>query len=196
MLRQATKERKTRETDIQVRLDLDGKGEAQVETGIGFFDHMLISLTRFAYFDLEIQAKGDLHVDPHHTIEDCGIVLGQALRTAAGDKQGIERVGFALFPMDEALVQVAVDISNRPFLVWDVACPDGSVGDFPVEMAPEFFRALATEAGLTLHIRTFSGANRHHILEAVFKGVGRALGLATQKNPRFNGVLSTKGTLS
>ncbi len=195
-MRKATIKRQTKETDIRVHLNLDGQGEAQVETGIGFFDHMLNSLARFAYFDLEIQAKGDLHVDPHHTIEDCGIVLGQALRAAAGDKQGIERVGSALLPMDEALVQVALDLSNRPFLVWDVTCPDGTAGGFPVEMAPQFFRALATEAGLTLHIRTFSGSNRHHILEAVFKGVGRALGLAAQKNARFSGVLSTKGTLS
>ena len=196
MMRQAIKQRETKETDIQVRLNIDGQGEAQIVTGIGFLDHMLTSLARFACFDLEVHAKGDLQIDAHHTIEDCGIVLGQALRTAIGDKQGLERVSSVLFPMDEALVQVALDISNRPFLVWDVACPDGMIGDFPVEMAVEFFRALTTEAGITLHIRSFSGTNRHHIVEAVFKGVGRALGQATQKNPRFSGVLSTKGTLS
>ncbi|MFZ3373642.1 MAG: imidazoleglycerol-phosphate dehydratase, partial [Desulfitobacteriaceae bacterium] len=131
----------------------------------------------------------------HHTIEDCGIVLGQVLREAVGDKQGIERLGEALMPMDEALVQVALDISNRAYLVWDVECPCGNVGEFPVEMAEEFFRAFAVQAGLNLHIRLISGKNRHHILEAIFKGVGRALGLALRVNPRFSGVLSTKGVL-
>lgn len=194
-MREATLERKTRETQIKVRVNLDGSGEAQVATGIGFFDHMLISLSRFGYFDLEVQAKGDLQVDSHHTIEDCGIVLGQALQKALGERQGIERVGDTLLPMDEALVQVALDLSNRPYLVWNVECPDGMIGDFPVEMAEEFFRALAVNAGITLHIHLLTGKNRHHIMEAVFKGAGRALGLAVRLNPRFQGVLSTKGVL-
>lgn len=194
-MREAELKRKTRETEIRVRINLDGNGEAQVKTGIGFFDHMLISLSRFGYFDLELEAEGDLFVDPHHTIEDCGIVLGQALQNALGERQGIERVGDTLLPMDEALVQVALDLSNRPFLVWDVEGSHGMLGDFPVEMAEEFFRALAVNAGLTLHIRLLAGKNRHHMMEAVFKGVGRALGLAVRVNPRFAGVLSTKGVL-
>lgn len=194
-MREAYIERKTRETEIRVRIRLDGTGESQIKTGIGFFDHMLTSLARFAYFDLVLEAVGDLEVDPHHTIEDCGIVLGQALREACGDKVGIERVGEALLPMDEALVQVALDLSNRAFLVWAVDCPDGQVGDFPVEMAEEFFRALAVQGGITLHIRQLSGKNRHHILEAAFKGVGRALGLALRQNTRYSGILSTKGML-
>ncbi len=193
--REAYIERKTKETEIRVRLNLDGTGDAQVETGIGFFDHMLTALARFAYLDLSLQASGDLKVDAHHTIEDCGIVLGQALREACADKAGIERVGEALLPMDEALVQVALDFSNRAYLVWDVDCPDGRVGEFPIEMAEEFFRALAVQGGLTLHIRQLSGKNRHHIMEAVFKGVGRALGLALRRNARYNGILSTKGVL-
>ena len=194
-MREANLERKTKETEIRVKLNLDGTGEAQAESGIGFFDHMLTALARFAYFDLALQAGGDLNVDAHHTIEDCGIVLGQALREACGDKAGIERIGDALLPMDEALVQVALDLSNRPYLVWDVAPADGMVGQFPFEMAEEFFRALAVNSGLTLHIRQISGKNLHHILEAVFKGVGRALGLAVRRNSRYDGVLSTKGVL-
>ncbi|MBC2722809.1 imidazoleglycerol-phosphate dehydratase HisB [Desulfosporosinus sp.] len=194
-MREACIERKTKETEIRVRLNLDGTGEAQVKTGIGFFDHMLTAFARFAYLDLSLEASGDLEVDAHHTIEDCGIVMGQALREAFGDKAGIERLGEAQLPMDEALVQVALDLSNRPYLVWDVDCPDGMVGEFPVEMAEEFFRALAMQSGLTLHIRKLSGKNRHHILEAAFKGVGRALGLALRQNTRYRGILSTKGVL-
>ncbi|HZK54531.1 MAG TPA: imidazoleglycerol-phosphate dehydratase HisB [Desulfosporosinus sp.] len=194
-MREAYIERKTKETEINLRLNLDGTGEAIVKTGIGFFDHMLTAFARFAYIDLTLQANGDLEVDPHHTIEDCGIVLGLALREACGDKAGIERLGEALLPMDEALVQVALDVSNRAYLVWDVDCPDGRVGEFPIEMAEEFFRALAVQSGLTLHVRQISGKNRHHIMEAAFKGVGRALGLALRKNTRYSGVLSTKGVL-
>ena len=194
-MREAYIERKTKETEIHVRLNLDGTGEAQVKTGIGFFDHMLTAFARFAYLDLVIQAIGDLEVDAHHTIEDCGIVIGQALREACGDKMGIERIGETLLPMDEALVQVALDLSSRPYLVWNVECPDGLVGEFPVEMAEEFFRALAVQSGLTLHVRQLAGRNRHHILEAAFKGVGRALGLALRRNTRFSGILSTKGVL-
>ncbi|MDO0822367.1 imidazoleglycerol-phosphate dehydratase HisB [Desulfosporosinus nitroreducens] len=194
-MREACIERKTKETEIRVRLNLDGTGEAQVKTGIGFFDHMLTAFARFAYLDLILEASGDLEVDAHHTIEDCGIVLGHALREACGDKAGIERLGETLLPMDEALVQVALDLSNRPYLVWDVDCSDGMVGEFPVEMAEEFFRALVVQSGLTLHVRKLSGKNRHHILEATFKGVGRALGLAVRQNTRYRGILSTKGVL-
>lgn len=194
-MREAVIERKTKETDIRVRVNLDGKGGARVKTGIGFFDHMLEAMARFGYFDLEVEAAGDLFVDPHHTIEDCGIVLGQVLREALGDRQGIERVGDTFLPMDEALVQVALDLSNRPYLVWDVDATEGMVGDFPMEMAEEFFRAVCVHAGITLHIRLLYGKNRHHILEAIFKGFGRALGLAARENPRFEGVLSTKGVL-
>ena len=194
-MREAYIERKTRETEIRVRLNLDGTGEAQVNTGIGFFDHMLTAFARFAYLDLDLQATGDLEVDAHHTIEDCGIVLGQALREACGDKVGIERIGEALLPMDEALVQVALDLSNRAYLVWTLDCTDGMVGEFPIEMAEEFFRAFAVQSGLTLHVRQLAGKNHHHILEAVFKGVGRALGLALHLNTRYSGILSTKGVL-
>ena len=194
-MRQAVMERKTRETDIKVRVNLDGSGKSQVDTGIGFLDHMLISLSRFAYMDLEIKAEGDLQVDAHHTIEDCGIVLGMAVKEALGDKQGIERVGECLLPMDEALVQVALDLSNRPYLVWDVDCSEGMIGEFPSEMGEEFFRALAVQAGITLHIRLITGKNRHHIMEAIFKGAGRALGKAVMINSRVQGILSTKGVL-
>ncbi len=194
-MRNSTLSRETLETDIEVNLVIDGSGKTSIKTGIGFFDHMLNSLCRFAYFDLELIASGDLKIDQHHTIEDCGIVLGQALKGALGNKAGIERIGDCLFPMDEALIQVAIDISNRGYLGWKVACPDGMVGDFPVELAEEFFRALALNAGITLHISQLDGKNRHHILEAVFKAVGRALGLAVRENTRNEGILSTKGIL-
>jgi len=194
-VRQAEIRRKTLETEIKARLMLDGSGSADLATGIGFFDHMLNSLVRFGHFDLELEVKGDLAVDAHHTIEDCGIVLGQAFREALSSKSGIERVADCLVPMDEALAQVAVDISNRGHLTWRVDCPDGMVGGFPVEMAEEFFRALALNAGITLHVILVSGRNRHHILEAIFKATGRALGLAVRQSDRFEGVLSTKGTL-
>lgn len=194
-MRNSKIERKTLETKIILSLSLDGQGKTRIATGIGFFDHMLDSFCRFAAFDLEIQAQGDLQVDQHHTIEDCGIALGQALKEALRDKSGIERVGDCLFPMDEALVQAAADISNRGFLVYQVACPEGRTGEFPVEMAEEFFRAMAVNAGITLHINCLYGKNTHHILEAVFKGAGRALGLATARSDRTAGIPSTKGTL-
>lgn len=194
-MRSSKLNRETSETKIEAVLDIDRYGKSSIDTGIGFFDHMLDSLVRFAFYDLKIQVKGDLQVDQHHTIEDCGIVFGQAFREALGDKAGIERVGDCLFPMDEALVQVAVDISNRGYLVWQVDCPEGMVGDFPVEMVEEFFRALALNAGITLHINLLNGKNKHHILEAVFKGVGRALGLASRYNALQEGIPSTKGTL-
>lgn len=194
-MRTSERRRKTLETDVYVKLALNGQGKAEVETGIGFLDHMLHAFCRFGHFDLVCQVQGDTHVDAHHTIEDCGIVLGQAFQEALENRAGIERVGDCLFPMDEALVQVALDLSNRGYLAWNVSCPDGMVGDFPVEMAEEFFRALATNGGWTLHVNQLAGKNRHHILEAIFKGVGRALGLAARQNPLSGEILSTKGLL-
>jgi len=194
-VRKSVVARKTLETEIKLELNIDGQGKTNLQTGLGFFDHMLNSFCRFGYFDLDLKAVGDLNVDQHHTIEDCGILLGQAFKEALADKSGIERTGDCLFPMDEALVQVAVDISNRGYLIWKVDCAQGQVGDFPVEMAEEFFRALALNAGITLHITLFGGKNRHHILEAVFKATGRALGLAVRPDPRNQGIPSTKGSL-
>ncbi|MGI5901286.1 MAG: imidazoleglycerol-phosphate dehydratase HisB [Desulfitobacteriia bacterium] len=194
-MRQAELKRKTLETEIYLKLNLDGRGETKLSTGVGFFEHMLNTFCRFGFFDLELEVLGDLHIDAHHTIEDCGIVLGQAFKEALGDRKGIERTGDCLFPMDEALVQVAVDIANRSYLNWSVDLYLGEIGNFSVEMAEEFFRAFTSNAGLTLHIILLQGKNRHHILEAVFKGVGKALGLAVRKNPHNQGVLSTKGVL-
>ena len=187
--------RETKETKIEAVLNIDGKGKAEIDTGIGFFDHMLDSWVRFGCLDLQLKVEGDLKVDQHHTIEDCGIVLGQAFREGLGDKTGIQRVGDCLFPMDEALVQAAVDISGRGYLAWQVDCPGGMVGDFPVEMAEEFFRAFALNAGITLHINLLSGKNKHHILEAVFKAAGRVLRLAADFDSRQTGIPSTKGIL-
>jgi len=194
-MRQAQQTRETRETSISAALELEGTGVAVVDTGIGFFDHMLEAWTRFACFNLNMVVQGDLRVDSHHTVEDCGIVLGQALREALGDKAGIERVGNCLFPMDEALVQVAVDISNRGYLGWAVDLSTDPVPSFPAELAEEFFRALALNAGISLHVRLITGQNSHHILEAVFKGVGRALRSAVDRSGRYAGVPSTKGLL-
>ncbi|MCL1791245.1 MAG: imidazoleglycerol-phosphate dehydratase HisB [Peptococcaceae bacterium] len=195
-MRVANVTRETRETCISGQLCLDGVGLVQVDSGIGFFDHMLDSWARFGCFDLELLAKGDLRVDAHHTVEDCGIVLGQLLKEALGDKAGIERVGDALFPMDEVLAQVAVDISGRGFLGWRVDGIGSPVADFPFELAEEFFRALAMNAGITLHVRLLSGGNSHHVLEAIYKGVGRALRLAVGVSGVYEGVPSTKGCLS
>jgi len=188
-------QRETKETQIGVTVNLDGTGEALVDTGIGFLDHMLTLLSRMAFIDLTLKAKGDLKVDAHHTIEDVGIVLGKGINRAAGERSGITRYGSALVPMDEALVQVVLDLSNRPFLAWDVPLPSGEVGEFPLEMAEEFLRALVFNAGITLHVRLLSGKNSHHILEAVFKALGRALAEALALDPRIQGVHSTKGVL-
>lgn len=194
-MRSGNIERITLETAVKIELDLDGQGKTSLDSGIGFFDHMLDSFCRFARFNLNLSVKGDLRVDQHHTIEDCGIALGQAFVKAIGDRKGIERVGDCLFPMDEALVQAAVDISNRGFLSWQVDVAEGMVGDFPVEMAEEFFRAFAINAGLTVHIRLLAGRNKHHVMEAVYKAFGRALGLAVRKNCFDQDVPSTKGVL-
>lgn len=195
MTRTAKAVRATNETDIGLSVDLDGTGVADVETGIGFFDHMLAALARHALVDLTVRAKGDLEVDDHHTVEDTGIVLGQALREALGDKRGIRRFGSVMVPLDEALVMAAVDISGRGELYWDVPIGPAKVGTFDTELGHEFFAGLAREAGITLHLRLVCGSNAHHILEAVFKAAARALREAVEPDPRVDGVPSTKGSL-
>lgn len=188
-------ERKTAETDIAVTLKVDGGGAADVTTGIGFFDHMLTLFARHGLFDLEVRATGDLEVDGHHTVEDTGIVLGKALAGALGDKRGIRRYGVAFVPMDEALAMVAVDISGRPFLHYEAERPVAQIGAYSSELTEEFLRALAVSAGLTLHVRLLSGTNSHHIAEAIFKALGRALDEASRLDERVSGVPSTKGML-
>ena len=195
-MRTASLSRVTTETDISLTLTLDGAGAADIATGIGFLDHMLTALARHALFDLSVRARGDLHIDFHHTTEDVGIVLGQALSQALGDKRGIRRFGHALVPMDEALAEAAVDISGRPLLVWDVAFETPKVGEMDTELFAEFFRALASNALLTLHLMCRAGRNTHHIAEACFKATARALRMAVETDPRAAGVIpSTKGTL-
>lgn len=195
MSRTAKAVRATAETDIGLSVDLDGTGVADVETGIGFFDHMLCALARHSLIDLTVRAKGDLEVDDHHTVEDTGIVLGRALAEALGDKRGIRRFGSALVPLDEALVLCAVDVSGRGELYWDVPIGPAKVGTFDTELGREFFGGLAREAGVTLHLRLISGQNAHHILEATFKAFARALRAAVERDPRVDGVPSTKGSL-
>ena len=196
MAREATILRETAETSIEVTVNLDGTGRVKAQTGIGFFDHMLTALGRHGRFDLVVNARGDLQVDGHHTVEDTGIVLGQAIAQALGDKAGIARFGSAFVPMDEALVLAALDISGRGQLHWDVDAPFGLVGDFDTQLAREFFIALATNAGITLHVRQFAGDNVHHVFEAAFKAAGRALRQAVALDPALGGeVPSTKGVL-
>lgn len=196
MSRTGEAQRKTKETDVRVRLALDGAGRAQVKTGVGFFDHMLEALARHALCDLEIEATGDLQVDAHHTVEDVGIVLGQALSQALGDRRGIRRFGEATVPLDDALARVVVDVSGRPFLAYHADPPTWQkVGDYDVALTPEFFRALATHGGLTIHVDLLRGQNAHHVVEAVFKAAARALGEATSLDPRITDVPSTKGAL-
>ena len=195
-MRKASVKRTTKETDVEVTIDLDGTGASSVATGIGFLDHMLDLLARHSRIDLTIKAKGDLHIDQHHTVEDVGIALGQALAKALGDKRGIVRYADCLLPMDEALSRVALDISARPFLVFNVAFPTEKIGAFDTQLVREFFQALAIQAGLTLHIETLYGANSHHIAESCFKGVARALGAAIAIDARqAERVPSTKGAL-
>ena len=194
--RSATVARRTAETDVTVTLSLDGGGASRVDTGIGFLDHMLTAFARHAMLDLDVRAKGDLHIDFHHTTEDVGIVLGQALARAAGDKRGIRRYGQSLLPMDEALVEAALDLSGRPFLAWDVAFESPTVGTMDTELFEEFFRAFAMNGLLTLHVTRRAGRNTHHVAEAAFKAVARALRLAVEADPRAEGVIpSTKGSL-
>ncbi len=196
MPRSATITRTTAETDIRLTLDLDGTGRAELSTGVGFLDHMLTALARHALFDLHVQATGDLHIDDHHTVEDVGIVLGQAFAQAIGDKRGIRRYGQALVPMDEALVEVAIDISGRPLLAWSVAFAVPTIGTMDTELFEEFFRAFAHNALITLHVTQKAGRNAHHIAEGCFKALARALRTAVELDPRSPGVIpSTKGAL-
>lgn len=188
-------ERKTNETDIRLRLDLDGDGTSDIATGVGFFDHMLTHIARHGLFNLTVQAAGDLHIDDHHTVEDVGIALGKAFAEALGDRAGIARVGNIAVPMDEALVFCALDISGRGFLACDLTYPTPKLGDFTTEMVPEFFRAVAVNAGWTVHLRQEAGSNAHHIIEAAFKAFGRAAAQAVACDPRVKGIPSTKGVL-
>jgi imidazoleglycerol-phosphate dehydratase len=195
-MRKAEITRKTNETEISVSVTLDGTGQHRMASGVGFFDHMLDQLARHALVDMSLAAKGDLHIDDHHTVEDCGIALGQALARALGDKRGIRRYGECSLPMDDAQVRCALDLSGRPFLVWNVPFPTPKIGTFDTELVREFFQALATHAGITLHVDLIHGINSHHIAEAVFKAVARALRVAVEADPRMAGSIpSTKGTL-
>ncbi|KQB11956.1 imidazoleglycerol-phosphate dehydratase HisB [Rhodobacter capsulatus] len=195
-MRTATIHRKTAETEISVTVNLDGTGVYRNATGVGFFDHMLDQLSRHALIDLDITAKGDLHIDDHHTVEDTGIALGQALSAALGDKRGIRRYGHFVLAMDDAQVACALDLSARPFLVWNVDFPTQKIGTFDTELVREFFQALATHGGITLHVDRVHGVNSHHIAEAAFKAVARALRMAVEPDARMAGILpSTKGAL-
>jgi imidazoleglycerol-phosphate dehydratase len=195
-MRRATITRKTNETEITVSVGLDGTGTSRVATGIGFFDHMLEQVARHSGIDLEIKAKGDLHIDMHHTVEDTGIALGQALREALGERKGIGRYADVHLPMDETLTRVAIDVSGRPFLVFKADFPTPKIGEFDTELVREFFQAFAMNSGITLHLQTLYGANSHHIAESCFKGVARALRVAIAIDERRkNEIPSTKGTL-
>lgn len=193
--RQATIKRKTKETAIEILLNLDGSGKTEIETGVPFLDHMLDLFTKHGLFDLTIAAKGDLEIDEHHTVEDVGICLGQAFRMALGDKMGIERYGDAITPMDESLVMVAVDISGRPHLVYDMQLPLRTTGQFDTSLIVEFLHAFVNHAAITLHFKMLSGRNSHHILEGAFKGMAMAMRDACSINPRVAGIPSTKGEL-
>ncbi|RBI86168.1 imidazoleglycerol-phosphate dehydratase HisB [Rhodosalinus halophilus] len=195
-MRSARIDRKTAETEIALEIELDGTGAREIATGVGFFDHMLEQLARHSLIDITLKATGDRHIDDHHTVEDCGIALGQALREALGDKRGIRRYGAVTLVMDEARVAAALDLSGRPFLVWDVEFPGAKIGAFDTELVREFFQALASHGGITLHVTRDAGINSHHIAEAAFKAVARALRQAVEPDPRAGGeVPSTKGTL-
>ncbi len=197
MQRSAKTERTTKETQITISVGLDGTGQSEIDTGIGFFDHMLEQLARHGLFDLEITVKGDLHIDAHHSVEDCGIVLGQAIKEALGDKKGIHRYGHAYVPMDEALSRVALDLSNRPTLVWKVDFTVDRLGEqMETELFREFFHALSQSVGMTLHIENLYGENNHHMIESVFKAFAKALRMAVSSDPRAEGILpSTKESL-
>lgn len=195
MGRSADISRNTKETKIQLKLDLDGSGNAKVNTGIGFFDHMLTSFARHGFFDLELDVNGDLDVDTHHTIEDTGIVLGTAIKEALGDKQSIRRYGNMILPMDDALILCAIDLSGRPYLGYDVSLSAERVGDFETEMCKEFFYALSYAGEMNIHIKKLAGENNHHILEGTFKAFAKALSEAVLRDLRITGVLSTKGIL-
>ncbi|MGC8861232.1 MAG: imidazoleglycerol-phosphate dehydratase HisB [Armatimonadota bacterium] len=195
MARTAVVERKTKETQVKVEINLDGTGDGKIQTGIGFLDHMLAHLAKHSLCDIEIACKGDLEVDAHHTVEDVGIALGQAIAKALGDKSGIARYGSALVPMDEALVLTALDISGRGSLIYGLHLRKEMIGAFDAELTPEFFKALAANAGINAHIRELDGSNAHHVVEAAFKSFARALRAAVSRDERIAGIPSTKGTL-
>ena len=196
MTRRASIARKTSETDVSVSVDLDGEGRGRIATGIGFFDHMLDLLARHSLIDMDVAAKGDTHIDFHHTVEDVGIALGQAVRQALGDMKGITRYADVHLPMDETLTRVAIDISGRPFLVWKTDFPAAKVGDFDTELVREFFQGFAVQAGVTLHVETLYGVNAHHVAESCFKGLARVLRAALAVDPRTaDRIPSTKGSL-
>ena len=195
-MRRSTLTRTTAETDTTVEINLDGSGSYDNETGVGFFDHMLDQLSRHSLIDIKVRAKGDLHIDDHHTVEDVGITLGQALTQALGDKRGIRRYGSCLLAMDDAQIRCALDLSARPFLIWNVDFPTSSIGTFDTELVREFFQALSTHGGITLHVDALHGFNSHHIAEAAFKSVARALREAVETDPRkADAIPSTKGAL-
>jgi imidazoleglycerol-phosphate dehydratase len=195
MSRTATIERNTFETKIRLSIDLDGEGKSQLKTGIGFFDHMLTLFSKHSLVDLKLEVDGDLHIDAHHSVEDTGIALGKALVQAVGDKAGIRRYGHAVVPMDESLATAAIDLSGRPFLVYRAALPPILVGQFPTELAEEFFRGFSSAGLLNLHLEVPYGTNAHHMIEAMFKATGRALRQAVESDPRAKGIPSTKGVL-
>ena len=195
MNRKAIVSRDTKETQIKLTLDLDGSGVCKLDTGIGFFEHMLDGFARHGLFDLEVTCKGDLDVDCHHSIEDVGIVLGTAIKEAVGDKKGIVRYGSCMLPMDETLAMCAIDLSNRPYLVFDAAFASDRVGEMDTQMVKEFFYAVSYSAGMNLHLKVLYGENDHHMMEALFKAFAKALDAATRFDPRITDVLSTKGTL-
>ena len=194
-MRNAEIKRKTKETDIVANLCIDGTGKAKIDTGVGFFNHMLDGFSRHGLFDLNLTCKGDLEVDNHHTVEDCGIVLGEAIKEAIGDKAGIKRYGQRILPMDDTLVLCAIDLSGRPYLNFNYSFENAKVGEFDTELVREFFYAISYSAGMNLHIKVLDGFNTHHIIEAMFKAFGKALDEATTKDERIEGALSTKGTL-
>ena len=195
MGRTANVERKTKETEITINVDLDGSGKADIQTGMPFLDHMLESFTRHGLFDIKVRAKGDIEIDYHHTVEDVGLALGQAFKDALGGKQGIRRFGEASCPLDETLARVVVDLSGRPYLSYNVKIRPGRVGNFDTDLPHEFYAAFANQASMNLHIDVVRGENPHHIIEACFKAFARAMDLATQLDPRIEGILSTKGSL-
>jgi imidazoleglycerol-phosphate dehydratase len=194
-VREASISRKTNETDIVLKLNLDGSGKCDAASGIGFFDHMLNSFARHGQFDIELRCRGDLHVDTHHTVEDIGIVLGKAIAEAVGDKKGIRRYGSSLLPMDESLVMTVIDLSGRPFFVWDAELKAERVGTLETETVKEYFAAIAYSAAMNLHIKEMYGENTHHVIEAMFKAFARALSEAVSSDPKITGILSTKGSL-
>ena len=196
MSRSASIERNTSETKIKLSIDLDGNGNGNIHTGIGFFDHMLNAFARHGFFDLDVEVEGDLYVDCHHTIEDVGIVLGEAIKQAVGDKKGIKRYGSFMLPMDETLMLCAIDLSGRPYFVWDAEFTTDRIGDMSAEMVKEFFYAVSYSCGMNLHIKVLSGGNNHHMAEAMFKSFAKALDAATSFDPRITDVLSTKGSLA